>query len=100
MKINNKIRKIVGVAITILLLISSSTTMAIGICEGKIDPKILHSSEITVGNPYKGHLRVYVVEPVSRWDNYDGDPYHFGFLDFAFSDKLSIERLQLQNLPQ
>jgi len=43
--------------------------------------------------PYTGQLRVYVVEPISRWDNYDNEPYHFGFLDFAIDEKLSIDYL-------
>ena len=42
------------------------------------------------GSSYNGRLRLYVVEPTSRWDNDDRDPYHFGFLDFAFDDTLSI----------
>ena len=41
--------------------------------------------------PYNGDLKVYVVEPSSRWDNYDRDPYHYGFLDFALEESLSIE---------
>ena len=40
--------------------------------------------------PYTGRLRVYVVEPVSRWMMYNGEPYHFGFLGFAFNDAISI----------
>jgi hypothetical protein len=39
---------------------------------------------------YKGNLRVYIVEPKSRWNDYSNKPYHFGFLDFAFNDKVSI----------
>ncbi|MDD5778438.1 MAG: Ig-like domain-containing protein [Candidatus Thermoplasmatota archaeon] len=39
---------------------------------------------------YAGVLRLYVVEPVSRWNDYEGDPYHFGFLDYAFNEQLSI----------
>ncbi len=39
---------------------------------------------------YQGHLRVYIVEPTSRWNDYSNKPYHFGLLDFAFNDKLSI----------
>ena len=41
-------------------------------------------------SPYTGTLRVYIVEPVSRWKDNDKDPYHFGFLDFAFNDALNI----------
>ena len=28
--------------------------------------------------PYNGHLRVYIVEPVSRWNNHDEKQYNFG----------------------
>lgn len=42
---------------------------------------------ITVTNtgskPYFGYVRSYVTEILSRWINNDGDPYHFGFLDYA-----------------
>ena len=43
--------------------------------------------------PYTGQLKLYIAEPTSRWDNYDGDPYHFGFLDFALDEELSIAYL-------
>ncbi|MEA3457370.1 MAG: rhodanese-like domain-containing protein [Candidatus Thermoplasmatota archaeon] len=35
--------------------------------------------------PYVGILRSYVTEIVSRWNDQSGDPYHFGFLDFAIN---------------
>jgi len=34
---------------------------------------------------YLGILRSYVTEIESRWNDQQGDPYHFGFLDFAFN---------------
>ena len=42
-------------------------------------------------NTYHGHLRVYIVEPVSRWNDHDGNPYHFGFLDYAINEDVEIE---------
>ncbi len=39
---------------------------------------------------YGGHLRTYISEIVSRYINYDGDPYHFGFLDYAFDVDILI----------
>jgi thiol-disulfide isomerase/thioredoxin len=47
-------------------------------------------SLVATDTPYTGHLRVYVVEPVSRWKDNNGEPYHFGFLGFAFNDDISI----------
>jgi PKD repeat protein len=45
--------------------------------------QILVSAEVTnnEASSYSGHLHVYVTEIVSRWDDYDGDPYHFAMLD-------------------
>ena len=50
--------------------------------------------EISIENneqtQYNGHIRASITEIVSRYDTYDGDPYHFGFLDFAFNKVISI----------
>ncbi len=44
------------------------------------------------GNPdFSGYIRAYIVEPVSRYDNYDGNPYHFGFLDYAFDQQVVLD---------
>ncbi|MFH1686667.1 MAG: PKD domain-containing protein [bacterium] len=39
---------------------------------------------------YYGKLRVYVAEPLSRWDYDSGEDIHNGFLDFAIVQNLSI----------
>jgi thiol-disulfide isomerase/thioredoxin len=49
-----------------------------------------HTGKVNI-TPYTGRLRVYVVEPVSRWMMKNGEPYHFGFLGFAFNDNISID---------
>jgi len=41
---------------------------------------------------YNGQLRVYVVEPVSRWDDQQGNPYHFGVLDIPVDRSLAASR--------
>ena len=44
------------------------------------------------GDPtFDGYIRAYIVEPVSRYDNYDGEPYHFGFLDYAFDQEVELD---------
>ena len=40
---------------------------------------------------FNGYVRAYIVEKISRYDNYDGDPYHFGFLDYAFDESVELE---------
>jgi uncharacterized membrane protein len=39
---------------------------------------------------YGGHLRTYITEILSRYINYDGNPYHYGFLDYAFNEPITI----------
>lgn len=49
---------------------------------------------ITITNneqrPYLGVLKSYVTEIESRWHNSEGNPYHFGFLDFAFNKPIFL----------
>lgn len=42
---------------------------------------------------YTGTLRVFIVEPSSRWQDNNGMKYEFGFLDFAMVSTLSIPYL-------
>jgi hypothetical protein len=39
---------------------------------------------------YNGYIRVYIVEIESRYNTYYGDPFHFGFLDFAIINNISL----------
>jgi len=83
----NRIGKIFGASVLTILLVSTFSVLGINL-----------KNNVTLGskpsypiNSYGGQLRIYVVEPVSRWDDYDGNPYHYGFLDFAIDEKLSIK---------
>ncbi len=40
---------------------------------------------------YNGRLRVYLTEIVSRWTGPEGEPYHYGFLDYIINKEISIE---------
>jgi len=46
----------------------------------------VHNNEPT---EYNGHLRVYIVEKESRWNDNGGNPYHFGVLDIPIDRSLS-----------
>ena len=50
--------------------------------------------DITIENnedtQYNGHIRACITEIVSRYDSYYGNPFHFGFLDYAFNKDISI----------
>mgnify|MGYP001216948222 CR=1 FL=1 len=53
---------------------------------------IIWNEDAGFGNPtFNGYIRAYIVEPVSRYDNYDGNPYHFGFLDYAFDQQVELD---------
>ncbi len=39
---------------------------------------------------YRGNLKVYVVEPLSRWGEVDGSPYPFALLDFAYDKDIEV----------
>ena len=57
------------------------------------------NEDATLGNPtFNGYVRAYIVEKVSRYNNYDGDPYHFGFLDYAFDESVELEPHQQEQL--
>ncbi|KAA0015318.1 MAG: hypothetical protein FE041_00260 [Thermoplasmata archaeon] len=40
---------------------------------------------------YEGYLKIYVVEPVSRWNDYEGKPYHFALIGYAINEEIYIE---------
>lgn len=75
---NKKISMVISFCI-ILSLVFSSAVIAQTITTSRANSRA-----------YNGYLRVYIVEPVSRWNNYDDKPYHFAFLDFAVDEELSI----------
>jgi len=49
------------------------------------------SNSVDDENTYNGYLRIYIVEPESRYKMYDGRSYHNGFLDFAHEELLTME---------
>jgi thiol-disulfide isomerase/thioredoxin len=57
------------------------------------------NEDASIGDPtFNGYVRAYIVEKVSRYNNYDGDPYHFGFLDYAFDEDVELEPHESQEL--
>jgi hypothetical protein len=56
--------------------------------EGKIQVDInIQNNEQT---EYFGHIRAFITEILSRYDTYYGNPYHFGFLDYAYDTNIDI----------
>lgn len=52
--------------------------------------KQLSTEKTTLGNEYKGYLRVYIVEIESRWKMENRQKYHYAFLDFAYNNQIAI----------
>ncbi len=50
--------------------------------------------DVVVTNPvnseYNGHIRSYITEISSRYNMTSGNPYHFGFIDYAFNEDITI----------
>jgi len=39
---------------------------------------------------YTGNLKIYITEIKSQWADYNGDPYHFSFLDYGMDRSVTI----------
>jgi len=93
MKIKRSISKIFGSGIVVLMVLSSFTSMAMITSDTIVKDNNLPVSETRDSLPYEGTLRVYIIEPESRWDMYDGQPYHYALLDIVSTEQLSIDYL-------
>ena len=94
MKPQNLKRKIISSSLIIFLIILMITSSTIGVNNTKNNDKALSSLNMADSIPYDGYLRIYIVEPDSRWNMEDGAPYTNGFLDYAFDDTISIDYLE------
>lgn len=52
----------------------------------KIDIEIKNNEQ----TQYNGFIRASITEIISRYHTYYDNPYHFGFLDFAFNKNITI----------
>ena len=93
MKINKNISKFIGAGIVTLMVLSSFTSIAMITTDTIAKENNLPVSESRDSLPYDGTLRVYIIEPESRWDMYDGNPYHYALLDIVSTEQLSIDYL-------
>ena len=65
----------------------------------EVSVKMTWNEDASLGDPsFNGYVRAYIVEKVSRYNNYDGDPYHFGFLDYAFEESVELEPHETKEL--
>jgi len=48
-------------------------------------------SGVATADDYTGTVRIFMVEPTSRWADGNGDPYGFGFLDFALEENIDLK---------
>ncbi|UCF12475.1 MAG: hypothetical protein JSW06_10645 [Thermoplasmatales archaeon] len=57
---------------------------------GSAEMEIGYSVVNNEGSNYPGRLRIYVIELVSRWNDYNGNTYYHAFLDFAVNQVIDI----------
>jgi hypothetical protein len=76
--------------ILIFLIISFSFSAMSEVVKNQQGLK-LFTNESYNENTYNGYLRIYIVEPESRYNMYDNHTYHNGFLAFAQEEQLSID---------
>jgi hypothetical protein len=68
----------------------TTTSYSLPVIERNQNPRLVNSSASLQNNnsgPYEGRLRVYLVQPLSKWKDHDGKPYHFAFIDFPLINK-------------
>lgn len=87
-KINNKKNMNILTILTICFLISSISYTQIN--SAKENPTTL---SLQNSAPYLANLRAYIVEPTSRYIMSGDEPYHYGFLDFAINQEISVDYL-------
>ncbi|MDG6219223.1 MAG: Ig-like domain-containing protein [Candidatus Thermoplasmatota archaeon] len=97
MKYKKRILSSILVLVFLLLTISGPALQGIE----KNDINILNHQDIgnwkiTVDvinleeSDYRGLLKVYVIEPISRWNESWGSPYRFALLDFAYDSDIEV----------
>jgi len=87
----NSFIKISAICIILLFLLSSMTFFEAKKIEEKNDIIKSQKTDSISNTTYKGVLRIYIAEPISRWNMYDEEPYHYGFLDFAYNNEVIID---------
>lgn len=74
-----------------MVVIISSLLLLTSIAAGThVQPSSPTPTSSSTRADYNGTLRVYAVEPVSRWNMYDGNPYHFATLAIVTQTDISL----------
>jgi hypothetical protein len=72
---------------------SSQTSRLIFCCLLLLLTLISATTAVAQHPPYQARVRLYVVEPLSRWNDYNYQPYHMGFLSFAYDTVMTLDYL-------
>jgi len=85
---------IILILASVLTSPSYSTDISMAAREKSEAPSVLlNTSGISVNGieSYTGTLRIYMVEPTSRWRDSHNHRFEFGFLDFALQDFVTLD---------
>jgi hypothetical protein len=102
MRLTNSAKGFLGV-VTLIGILCFCTTPAIVLAEGescqatwttydynKLNISAEQEGLNTSSRGYQARLRIYVCEPVSRWNANDGQPWHNALVDYAFDSLLNL----------
>lgn len=87
--------KISGILILVLLIIAAglhaeNVSIVRDTEDGNGTRNIGTTNAASVNAAFTGSIKVYIVEPTSRWTDADGYAYDYGFLDWGFKGTLDI----------
>ncbi len=97
----------ITIGLSIVLTAPAFAAESAGVCRGATSGAVDDGIVITAPQAitkaakidYGGTVRVFVVEPVSRWTDSEGKSYDFGFLSFAVEQAISLpygEKVDIQ----
>jgi hypothetical protein len=81
-----------AIHIPIFIIFTSFLLLIAGPTSGILIPHMSTPVKQSTGtdDSYQGFIKIFIVEPQSRWLDYNHQPYQFGFIDFALEKDLDI----------
>ncbi len=80
--------------ISALLVVSIAFAAGFDVCELPGESQYVPPPEVSGEGAskatYNGQLKIFIVEPISRWKDNNGNDYHYGFLDFAYDAPFTL----------
>lgn len=82
---------LVVIIILTATLLSAQNFSPVNRSTNNLPPKLKNVTQKSSSAVYDGMIKIYVVEPVSRYYDRNGTKYDYGFLDFALNETINLE---------